>query len=258
MTTSPSRWRRYQDLRPDVLESFLQTAPIVFWPLGLLEHHGWHLPVGFDGLKAERICIRVAERTGGVLLPTMWWGGLGGHGDFKWTLYQPSEAPATILSSTVERLIDFGFRVVVLFAGHYPWRTLLDRVIPLLQADHPESLIIWGTEMDIAEGVSIPGDHAACEETSYGMHLMPDLVDMAALTPGREPSAVWPGGSVPSDGHPDVCMDSRDALFAQMGDDARRASAVRGEVAITQVVNRLTQTVVQYVDALRAAEVEST
>ena len=39
-----------------------------------------HLPVGYDGIKAARTCIRVAERAGGVLLPTMWLGGGGVHG----------------------------------------------------------------------------------------------------------------------------------------------------------------------------------
>jgi len=46
----------------------IQEAPVAFWPLGLLEHHGWHLPIGFDGIKAKRICMRVARETGGVRL----------------------------------------------------------------------------------------------------------------------------------------------------------------------------------------------
>ena len=66
-------WHRYEELRPDQLELLLKEAPIAYWPLGLLEHHGWHLPIGFDGLKADRICRRLADRTGGVLLPVMWW-----------------------------------------------------------------------------------------------------------------------------------------------------------------------------------------
>ena len=63
--TQPT-WRRYQELRPDELADCIKATPIAFWPLGLIEHHGWHLPVGYDGLKAERICIRIAENTGGV------------------------------------------------------------------------------------------------------------------------------------------------------------------------------------------------
>ena len=47
-------WKNYEELRPDQLEAQLEESPIAFWPLGLLEHHGWHLPIGFDGIKAQR------------------------------------------------------------------------------------------------------------------------------------------------------------------------------------------------------------
>ena len=60
MATTP--WRRFEELRPDELAEMVAATPAAFWPLGLLEHHGWHLPVGFDGIKAERMCVRIAER----------------------------------------------------------------------------------------------------------------------------------------------------------------------------------------------------
>ena len=67
-------WKRYEELRPDELAELVQRTPVAFWPLGLIEHHGWHLPVGYDGLKAEQLCRRIATRTGGVILPVMWGG----------------------------------------------------------------------------------------------------------------------------------------------------------------------------------------
>ena len=84
-------YSRLHQLRPDQLEELIDRAPVAYWPLGLVEHHGWALPVGYDGIKAERLCERMAERTGGAILPVMWWGGGGGHGPFKWTFYQPLE-----------------------------------------------------------------------------------------------------------------------------------------------------------------------
>jgi creatinine amidohydrolase len=242
MHLSRPKWHRYQELRPDQLAELIEAAPIAFWPLGLLEHHGWHLPVGLDGLKAEHICTRVAERTGGVLLPTMWWGAGGGHGDFLWTHYQSQEAAEAILVHTVDQLIAYGFRVLVLLAGHYPWRTILDRHLPALQKTHPEVLFLWGTEMDVGGEIRLPGDHAAREETSYGLALFPQWVDLDALRPGRDASA-WPGGQAPpiDARHPGVCFDPGDPLFAQMGEDARTASAERGEQAITRLVEHLEQ-----------------
>jgi creatinine amidohydrolase len=235
-----ARWKQYQELRPDELAQLVAERPVAFWPLGLLEHHGWHLPVGLDGLKAEQICVRIAERTGGVLLPTMWWGAGGGHGDFAWTLYQPEQAAEAILARTVKGLVDFGFRAVVLLAGHYPWRAILDRQMPPLQETHRGILFLWGTEIEIGGDLRLPGDHAAREETSYGLALFPDLVDLDALRPGRDRSA-WPGGKAPpvSTQHPGVCFDPADPLFAQMGEDARTATAGRGEEAISRLVAHL-------------------
>ncbi|MBN1876911.1 MAG: creatininase family protein [Anaerolineae bacterium] len=245
-----SAWRRYVELRPDELAACVATAPIAFWPLGLIEHHGWHLPVGLDGLKAEHICVRIAERTGGILLPTLWWGTGGGHGDFRWTHYQSLDASTAILVNTVEQLITFGFRVLVLLAGHYPWKSLiLDKHLPALQRVYPDVLLLWGTEMEIAGGEQLPGDHAAREETSYGLALFPQWVDLDALRPGREDTVAWPRGHMPpvETHHPGVCFDAAEPLFAQMGEDARTASAARGEAAITYLVDQLTKTILEYV-----------
>ena len=60
-------WKRYEEQRPDQLEELLTQAPIAYWPLGLLEHHDWHLPIGFDGIKAGRLCQRLAQRIGDYL-----------------------------------------------------------------------------------------------------------------------------------------------------------------------------------------------
>jgi len=251
VNTSQQNWHRYQELRPDQLAEVVATRPIAFWPLGLLEHHGWHLPIGLDGLKAEHICMRVAERMGGVLLPTMWWGALGGHGDFMWTHYQSEEAAEEIIVRTVEQLVAYGFRVIVLFAGHYPWQTLLDRRLPALRKAHPEVLFLWGTAMNIGgEAVHLPGDHAAREEASYGLALFPQWVDLGALRPGRDESA-WPGGQPPpvETRHPGVCFDPHDALFAQMGEDARTATAERGEEAIARLVEHLAEKIKKHINA---------
>ncbi len=242
-------WKHYQELRPDQLEELVAQAPVAYWPLGLLEHHGWHLPIGFDGIKADRLCQRLAQRTGGVLLPVMWWGGLGGHDVFKWSHYQRPEAIAAMLVDTTRQLLAYGFRVVVLAAGHYPWQSLLDEHLPAIQKDHPEALLLWGTEVKIGGDLGLGGDHAAREETSYGLALFPELVDLGALTPGRDDS-VWPQGQAPpaDKQHPHVEFDPAQPLFAQMGEDARTASAARGESGLARLVDHLAQRIAAHLE----------
>jgi creatinine amidohydrolase len=248
--TTPRPFYRYPELRPDQLAEVVRDRPVVFWPLGLIEHHGWHLPVGLDGLKAEQICARIAARTGGVLMPTMWWGAGGGHGDFMWTHYQPPEASAEIVGRTLEQLIAYGFRAIILLAGHYPWRGILNEKVPALQAQHPEVLFVWGTEMEIGGEVRLPGDHAAREETSYGLALFPQWVDLGALRPGRGDEA-WPDRHAPppETWHPGVCFDPGEPLFAQMGEDARTATAARGEAAISTLVEHVAARIEAFLSA---------
>jgi creatinine amidohydrolase len=239
---SRPEWQRYEQLRPEALAELVDRHPVAYWPLGLLEHHGWHLPVGYDGLKADRICQRLAEGTGGVLLPVMWWGGGGGHDVFRWTHYQTPEATAAIFETTVRQLFDFGFRVVVLLAGHYPWQSILDTHVPSLAEAHPEGLILAGTEVSIAPDLGLQGDHAAREETSLGLALFPDLVDLGALRPGRGDDGVWPasGPPPPEARHPRVEFDPAQPLFAQLGEDAREATAARGARGLERLVAHLT------------------
>ncbi len=242
-------YRRYEELRPDELQSFVAETPVALWPLGLLEHHGWHLPLGFDGIKAERLCIRLAKETGGVLLPVMWWGGRGGHGDFLWTFYQSEDAYSDIISDTVEKLIRFGFKAIVLMAGHYPWQGTLDEILPPIREANPDVLLLWGTEVKIGEdAVQLAGDHAALEETSYGLNLLPEFVDMDAMRFGRGDEA-WPGGAAPDfqGRYPELQTDPDHPLFSQLGKDAREATGERVEEGLESLVMHLAGKITEHV-----------
>ena len=113
------------------------------------------------------------------------------------------------------------------------------------ETQNPDALILAGTEATICgDAVDIQGDHAAREETSFGMALFPELVALGALTTGRDDS-VWPGSQPPPADrrHPKVEFDPTAPLFAQVGEDARKASAEHGEKGIAQVVDHLSRTI---------------
>ena len=242
--------RRYEQLRPDELEDVLRASPIAYWPLGLIEHHGWHLPIGFDGIKAERICGRAAEQTGGVILPVMWWGGLGGHDQFKWTHYQPPGAAGEIVATTVGQLFTFGFRAVVVLAGHYPWQSILDERLPPIAKRNADRHLLWGTEVTIAPDGSDPrtrGDHAAREETSMGLSLLPELTDASAASRRKRGDEIWTGGKRPSDVPASVETDVSSPVFGQWipegGQDSRAATPEHGEEIVAAVVARIVRAI---------------
>ena len=115
-----ANWGLMEQMRPDQLESVMKATPIAFVPLGTYEHHGWHLPIGFDAIKAYALSQRVAQRTGGVVLPPFFYGTGGGHVGYKWTIILPEEQIRPILETTLDQLSRFGFKVVVILTGHYP------------------------------------------------------------------------------------------------------------------------------------------
>jgi len=61
----------YERLTPDAFLRAVEHAPIAYLPLGTLEYHGPHLPVGSDMLQPLGLYGELARRVGGVVLPSL-------------------------------------------------------------------------------------------------------------------------------------------------------------------------------------------
>jgi len=59
----------YEELLPLEYLERLNACPIAYLPLGTLEWHGLHLPLGSDGLQSKGFFMRLAGRIGGIVLP---------------------------------------------------------------------------------------------------------------------------------------------------------------------------------------------
>jgi creatinine amidohydrolase len=233
---------RMEEMRPDELEKVLAEAPVAFVPLGTFEHHGWHLPVCFDGIKAHALCERVAERTGGAVLPTFFYGTGGGHVGYKWTLILPEKQITPILEATLDHLAAQGFKVVVILTGHYPKEQvdMAHRLAQEAQTRHSKVRYIGLTEPEVTTaqpGDPASGDHAAKYETSIAMALNPAWVKMDALAAGRDPEKV----TLPATPRKNASThDPKHPLYAIHGQDPRTtASKELGEKLVNEIVSRL-------------------
>ena len=65
---------RYEYLRPNQIVAGREACPLLYLPLGTIEWHGPHNPVGLDGLKAHALCVRAGQKGGGLVFPTVWYG----------------------------------------------------------------------------------------------------------------------------------------------------------------------------------------
>ena len=134
--------------------------------------------VCFDGIKAHALCERVAQRTGGTVLPTFFYGTGGGHVGYKWTLMLPEPQIAPLIEATLDHLARQGFKVVVLLTGHYPKEQvdMVHRLAQEAQKRHPHVRFIGLTEPEVTTpepGDAYGGDHAAKYETSIALALNP-------------------------------------------------------------------------------------
>jgi creatinine amidohydrolase len=64
----------YAELTPHAFRLRLAAAPIAYLPLGTLEWHGEHLPLGADGLQAQGVFVQLAHEVGGIILPPLFMG----------------------------------------------------------------------------------------------------------------------------------------------------------------------------------------
>ncbi len=65
---------RYAMLRPDQIVARRRACPVVYIPIGTLEWHGVHNPVGADTLQAEGLALLCAQLGGGLAFPPLYYG----------------------------------------------------------------------------------------------------------------------------------------------------------------------------------------
>jgi creatinine amidohydrolase len=231
-------------MHPDELAEIIRQCPIAYVPLGTFEHHGFHLPVCLDGIKAHGLCLRTAERTGGVVMPAFYYGTGGGHTGYPWTIMYPEEHLRPLIAATLDGLARFGFRTVVLMTGHYPAEqvNMVHDLAREAGQRSPDVRFIGLTEPEITTpvpGDAYPGDHAAQYETSIAWALEPEWVQLERLI-SHGPEAALP--DTPVDSTP--MRDPLHPLFAIYGKDPRQyASRELGERLVNEIVDRLAKMV---------------
>jgi creatinine amidohydrolase len=174
---------QFELLLPWQLREIIAKRPVTYIPLGTYEWHGEHLPVGLDSLTSHGICLRAAEIDGGVVMPPHYYSVGGGHGHYPWTIIksEPDEIEAQLLF-TLRRMETFGFKLAVLFSGHFP-DTQLD-MIDRIAADwnkRGSALKIFSTAVNRIKGLKFAPDHAGIFETTLLAALRPDLVQLERL-----------------------------------------------------------------------------
>ena len=201
---------RYHMLRPDQIVRRRKECPVVYIPIGNLEWHGIHNPLGADTLQAEGLAILCAQKSGGLVFPSLYYGESRVEGYMEVSaqdrnLITETMGLASFLLdqqpfSATEQALNYhklllhilaeaeslGFEVGVLVAGHYP---LIDHaraaVLLFNQREYSKlhGMLAWAfvDYLLVRDQYDCAGDHAGGWETSHLLALCPDTVDLSIL-----------------------------------------------------------------------------
>ena len=206
----------YEALTPPALRERMREAPVAYLPLGTLEYHGPHLPLGSDMLQPIGVYKELARSIGGVVLPPMSMGpdevsivnGTVFYGmDFENLVEdeKPRILPGSAYfiedsmfidysRSMIKQLARAGFKVVV-GHGHGPSTDLFTRHGPKWGREHGVRVLTFQGILPEKElGFMI--DHAGANETSIMLATNPGLVRMENLPKDRN---TWPKGVMGAD-----------------------------------------------------------
>jgi creatinine amidohydrolase len=176
---------RYEDLTSAELRAAFERQVLVLLPVGSVEQHGPHLPVGTDALVAHHLASGVADRLGDrcLALPTLSYGYSPHHMSFPGTVTLRAETYLRLVGDLAGSLYQHGLQDLVILNGHggniAPLRTLLAE----LARDHgrsPRLITYWEVIeheiRDFFEHPELVCGHACALETSLALHLFPQLV----------------------------------------------------------------------------------
>lgn len=176
-----------------------QPHSTVILPVGALEQHGPHLPLGTDAILAAALATSVAESVGALVAPTFSFGyksqqKSGGGNHLTGTTSLDAHTLVELTRVVVASLLRQGVQHVVLLNGHYENYQFLYEGMDLAlsevgigQGDDRCVLLLsyWDyvsqATLDAVYDDAFPGwdvEHGGVLETSLMLHLDPTLVHL--------------------------------------------------------------------------------
>lgn len=230
--------RRLLDLDSRTFERRLASNPLVILPVGALEAHGPHLPLGADQIQAEVTAFALAERVDALVAPTVAYGSAPGARRFPGTVSLPMNELEAHVEGILGELVRGGVRRLLVLSGHAErghiaaLREAADRTV----RKEPAAKVVVLSDYDFVyelrgrESPSTDG-HAGLLETSRLLAMAPESV-------GRERPVVEYRHSPFVPGSP-----SPEAWPESVIGDTRSASAELGQRVQAHVLDRLVETV---------------
>ncbi|HUI38390.1 MAG TPA: creatininase family protein [Thermoplasmata archaeon] len=200
--------RRLRELDSRTFERRLAENPLVILPIGALEAHGPHLPLGSDEVQAEVTALALAERIDGLVAPTIPYGSCPGTRGFPGTVSLSMAPLGEFVRAVLSEFGRMGVRRILVLSGHAERGHIaaLREAADAAMLGSPALRIAVLSDYDFVyerRGLDAPSadGHAGLLETSRMMALAPTMVGserpvverkVSPFRPGSPPGAEWP------------------------------------------------------------------
>jgi creatinine amidohydrolase len=186
---------RWEELRVPEIDALDRERTVVLLPIGSVEQHGRHLPVGTDTMLAHSVALAAAERLAGrvIVLPPPWYGFSAHHMRFAGTVTLGAGTMMRLVEDIAASVIAHGFRRLLIVNGHGGNTGVVDVVAAELgRRFYGKARVAGLTYFQLARAAIAElrssragGMGHACEfETAMMQHVRPELVgiEVAAVT----------------------------------------------------------------------------
>ena len=162
------------NLTKDEFAAAMREGRWILLPLGAVEQHGPHLPLGTDLFYAEHLCAAVAEQVHGLAAPALPYGVCRTMRNFPGTVSLTPAALAAVLREILAEYVRHGAHKLALISGHAEGgqlEAMREAALPLVNAD-PGLVILTIGPYDFLDpirseaGLEGTDGHAGSIETS--------------------------------------------------------------------------------------------
>jgi creatinine amidohydrolase len=191
-------WKWEEFTSPDFAEAVKAAEGVCVVPVGVLERHGTHLPLGTDLQVVRAIALGAAELEPAVVFPEFFFSQVHEVKTHPGAVALPQQLILALLDNVCEEIARNGLRKIVLLNGHGGNRFLLATFMTMmLERPRDFTLYLLGTETWWGAAGEDPtwremmvsefDEHAGEQETSFVLAARSDLVRMDRLSPPATP-----------------------------------------------------------------------
>ena len=164
-------------------QKYFEENDTVVVPIGSLECHGRHMPLGTDTMIPNKILERLEEKSDVLIAPAIPYGNTDYLASFPGTVSLGPEVTYQVMYRVLDGLRKHGARRFVVLNGHGGNNPVLDR----LSVDMQEKgcilvqmnwwIMVWDLTEDWKGDKPWRGGHGGAEETAAIMAIDPSLID---------------------------------------------------------------------------------